>query len=59
MSANHEQDNILLILESPSVTRLDRKELEQQGYVVHRCLNADDALLNASTLSPAVVLVDA
>ncbi|MCJ8349446.1 sigma-54 dependent transcriptional regulator [Moritella sp.] len=59
MSANHEQDNILLILESSSVTRLDSKELEQQGYVVHRCLNADDAFLNASTLSPAVVLVDA
>jgi len=59
MSANHEQNNMLFILESSSVTRLDSQELEQQGYVVHRCLNADDAFLNASTASPAVVLVDA
>lgn len=59
MSALSLSDNTLLIVESPSVTCLDSRVLEQQGYAVHRCLTAESAFFMASPASPAVVLVAA
>lgn len=49
----------LLVIEQPSASCIDVPGLEQAGYHVHRCLSAAAAFDMASTLSPAIVLVDA
>lgn len=59
MSDHNLSENNLIIVESPSVTCLDDRVLEQQGYRVHRCLTAEAAFFTASSVSPAVLLVAA